>query len=118
MCMNRTGTKRTNTARRNTMAATEIPASGVVPAGKVESVRIEHCRLRLGESQGESIEFYLKNFALKSGERVALTGPSGCGKSTLLNLVSGMTIPDDGVIEVLGTSLSDLPAGRMDRFRG
>lgn len=42
------------------------------------------------------------------GEMCAVMGPSGVGKSTLLNLVAGLDEPDDGTIEVLGTSLVGL----------
>jgi ABC-type thiamine transport system ATPase subunit len=32
------------------------------------------------------------------GEAVAVIGPSGTGKTTLLNLISGVMLPDDGVV--------------------
>jgi len=38
--------------------------------------------------------------------RLSIIGPSGCGKSTLLNLISGLDDPDEGTIEVLGTTSS------------
>ena len=36
------------------------------------------------------------------GEFVALLGPTGCGKSTLLRVVSDLTPPSSGVVEVRG----------------
>ena len=45
------------------------------------------------------------DFAMSSGEFVAVIGPSGCGKSTLLNLVAGLDTPTDGEVTVAGASL-------------
>src|SRR5262245_54866911 len=45
------------------------------------------------------------DFAMRSGEFVAVMGPSGCGKSTLLNLVAGLDTPTDGEITLAGESL-------------
>ena len=36
------------------------------------------------------------------GEFVAVVGPSGCGKSTLLKLVSGLQLPNQGMVSVDG----------------
>jgi NitT/TauT family transport system ATP-binding protein len=36
------------------------------------------------------------------GEFVAVVGPSGCGKSTLMKLVTGLHIPQGGVVTVAG----------------
>jgi NitT/TauT family transport system ATP-binding protein len=44
------------------------------------------------------------DLSVAKGEFVSLIGPSGCGKSTLLKLVSGLTAPSDGLIEVDGMS--------------
>ncbi len=42
------------------------------------------------------------SFTLKKGEFVAIVGPSGCGKSTLLSLISGLLIPEKGLIIING----------------
>ena len=39
------------------------------------------------------------------GDHVAIVGPSGIGKSTLAALLAGVLVPDEGVVEVAGTSL-------------
>ncbi|MBX9826521.1 MAG: ABC transporter ATP-binding protein [Xanthobacteraceae bacterium] len=42
------------------------------------------------------------NLGVAAGEFIALVGPSGCGKSTLLSLISGLTRPSLGRIEING----------------
>ena len=39
------------------------------------------------------------------GDHIAIVGPSGIGKSTLAALFAGVLVPDEGVVEVDGTSL-------------
>ena len=39
---------------------------------------------------------------LRAGEFVALLGPNGAGKTTLFQLLSGLSTPDSGVVEVMG----------------
>ena len=45
---------------------------------------------------------------IKTGEIVALIGKSGSGKSTVLNLISGIDLPDAGVIRIGGTTVTEL----------
>src|SRR3569623_950747 len=42
------------------------------------------------------------NFTISDGEFVALFGESGAGKTTVLRMLAGLTIPDEGYIEVSG----------------
>ncbi|WP_127143071.1 ABC transporter ATP-binding protein [Pelagibacterium montanilacus] len=44
--------------------------------------------------------------AVKRGEFAAVVGPSGCGKSTLMKLVTGLHIPQRGVVTVAGTHVT------------
>lgn len=59
--------------------------------------------------------FALKNISLKikKGERVGIIGTNGSGKTTLLKIISGITTPTVGKVEILGkiVSLIDLEAG-------
>ncbi len=41
---------------------------------------------------------------VQSGECFGLLGPNGAGKTTTLEILEGLTTPDDGQVEVLGTS--------------
>lgn len=43
------------------------------------------------------------------GEVIAICGPSGAGKSTLARLLSGLEVPDQGVIQLGERRLSELP---------
>lgn len=47
------------------------------------------------------------NYSVPAGKIVGLLGPNGCGKSTLLKLVSGLLVPDSGVIEICGEPRSE-----------
>jgi ABC-type polysaccharide/polyol phosphate transport system ATPase subunit len=53
------------------------------------------------------------NFELEKGESLALVGPNGAGKSTILKLLSKITFPTAGSIEVNGqiSALIELGAG-------
>jgi iron(III) transport system ATP-binding protein len=44
---------------------------------------------------------------LNAGEVLMVLGPSGCGKTTLLRCIAGLERPDNGVITMLGRTLSD-----------
>jgi putative ABC transport system ATP-binding protein len=78
---------------------------------------IELDRLKFAWPGGRTL-LQIDRLVLERGERVFLSGPSGSGKSTLLGLVGGVLRPQSGTVRVLGTSLSSLPARRVDRFRG
>jgi putative ABC transport system ATP-binding protein len=54
-------------------------------------------------------------FAIASGEKIAVVGPSGSGKTTLLNLLAGILTPSHGKVRVGAFDVSDLgDAGRRD----
>jgi len=69
------------------------------------------------EWSGTGFRIAVDRFAVARGERVLLLGPSGGGKSTLLGLICGISPPDKGKVEVLGTDLAALSPARRDRFR-
>ena len=54
---------------------------------------------------------------VEQGESVAIMGPSGSGKSTLLHCLSGVLVPDDGVVDFDGGPLSALNDRRRSHLR-
>ena len=53
------------------------------------------------------------SFRLEDGESLAIVGSNGAGKSTLLSLAAGLTLPDQGTVQVNGrvAALLELGAG-------
>src|SRR5881296_115579 len=51
------------------------------------------------------------------GEYIAMAGPSGCGKSTLLSILGLLDSPSDGVYQLNGRPVSDLPLSERARIR-
>ncbi|WP_445680509.1 ABC transporter ATP-binding protein [Radicibacter daui] len=51
------------------------------------------------------------DFALPTGQVMALLGPSGCGKTTLLRLVAGLLAPSIGSVGIAGNLVADASTG-------
>ncbi len=60
------------------------------------------------------------SFKIKRGERVGFLGRNGSGKSTILKILSGITIPDSGKVEVMRKAniLLEVSAGFNHEFTG
>lgn len=56
----------------------------------------------LRKSYGPRLALQSVNLQLQAGEMVALLGPNGAGKSTLVQLLSGLFVPDQGTIRIMG----------------
>ena len=54
---------------------------------------------------------------MQRGEMVSIMGPSGCGKTTLLNCLSGLDAVDEGVIEIEGQAIQELPDNLRTDYR-
>lgn len=54
---------------------------------------------------------------VEEGEFTAIVGPSGSGKSTLMNLIGGLDVPTEGLVEVGGTDLSTIPSRKLADMR-
>lgn len=59
----------------------------------------------------------IAQFSLAVGERLFLHGPSGSGKSSLLSLIGGVSLAEQGRLEVLGQDIRRLSSRDRDRFR-
>lgn len=79
-------------------------------------VEVENLKFRYLK-QG-SWNLAIDSFQVKAGEKFFLEGPSGSGKSTLLNILTGVLLPQEGEIQVLGKNLKQLSASKRDHFRG
>ncbi|MHB0953846.1 MAG: ABC transporter ATP-binding protein [Allorhizobium sp.] len=68
-------------------------------------VSIDNVDMRYGGAEGT---LAVSNLSLKvdKGEFAAVVGPSGCGKSTLMKLVTGLHIPQSGVVVVAGKQVT------------
>ncbi|GAB7021372.1 ABC transporter ATP-binding protein [Halostagnicola bangensis] len=49
------------------------------------------------------------NLQIEDGEFLCLVGPSGCGKSTTLEMISGLTLPTSGTVEIAGKDVTNEP---------
>ena len=59
----------------------------------------------------------IDQFKVDAGELLFIMGPSGSGKSTLLGILTGILVPQDGEVNILGQLLSTLNGSERDSFR-
>ena len=57
------------------------------------------------------------NLKINAGEFVVLMGPTGCGKTTLLNVMSGLDLPDDGIVILDGDRIDRASEERLSDIR-
>jgi len=70
-----------------------------------------------GQGESRNQVLFDNRIEIGAGQLVVMTGPSGAGKTTLLTLVGALRSVQQGTIEVLGHSLSDLSAGELVAMR-
>jgi ABC-type polysaccharide/polyol phosphate transport system ATPase subunit len=77
---------------------------------KVSNLSKQYLSLNSKESE---FDFALNNisFEVKHGDRISLIGSNGSGKSTLLSILSGVTKPTFGTVEIFGRVASILKIG-------
>ncbi|SIR83737.1 ABC transporter ATP-binding protein [Natronorubrum thiooxidans] len=87
-------------------------------AESTAAVRLERVTHEYGSS-GDRAVTALRNVSVtvQTGEIVGLEGPSGSGKSTILHAVTGLLVPIDGTVELLGTDLTGLSDRKRTRLR-
>ena len=59
----------------------------------------------------------IRDFQLAAGEQMVLVGRSGSGKTTLLHVISGISRPDSGMVQIDGLDITRLAEAGRDRFR-
>lgn len=71
-------------------------------------VKIENLvkRFPVGKNEFTALKGITVSFG--TGEFAGLVGPSGSGKTTLLNIIGSLDSPSEGIVEVLGKSISSL----------
>ncbi len=57
------------------------------------------------------------DFEVAKGEIVSIVGASGAGKSTLLHILGSLDKPDEGIVELKGTKVSNLTGELLSVFR-
>lgn len=73
-------------------------------------LQLTHVSYAYHDVGGETLALSDISFTLNSGEFLAIVGPSGCGKSTLLSLISGLLMPAEGSISLMGVPLKEAHA--------
>ncbi len=70
------------------------------------------------EANGQTLQILdIPDFRLGAGEQMVLVGRSGCGKSTMLHVISGISRPDSGLVQIDGLDITRLSEAGRDRFR-
>lgn len=73
---------------------------------------------KIYEGGGEPVEALRGvDFAVESGEFVAVMGPSGSGKSTMLNVIGLLDSPTRGTVRIDGRDVTDLSDEEMTEER-
>lgn len=62
--------------------------------------------------------FHFADLDVAEGQHTLILGDSGSGKTTLLHMLSGLLKPQKGTVMVAGEHIYNLPARRLDHFRG
>jgi len=70
------------------------------------------------EYPNSNFSFDIPELTIESGGKIAIIGPSGYGKTTFLNLLSGISVPNAGSINIQNIRISSLsdPARRSFRI--
>ncbi|WEV41421.1 energy-coupling factor transporter ATPase [Bifidobacterium sp. ESL0682] len=88
-------------------SATNAPASDNAPAITAEpAIRFDHVSYRYPKSDKDTLHDF--SMTIKQGEIVAIMGRNGTGKTTLTRLMSALSKPDSGTIQVSGIDLSSM----------
>jgi putative ABC transport system ATP-binding protein len=80
-------------------------------------IRLENVAKSYLEGGGERVVFRNLTSGFAPGEVSAVVGRSGTGKSTLLNILSGIDLPDAGIVDIHGSVLTGMSDYERTVFR-
>ncbi|HSE41349.1 MAG TPA: ABC transporter ATP-binding protein, partial [Acidobacteriota bacterium] len=63
----------------------------------------------LSKRYGKTLVVNCVSLTVENGEFFVLLGPSGSGKSTILRMIAGLTLPDEGKVELNGKDVTSWP---------
>ena len=63
----------------------------------------------LSKRYGKTLVVNNVSLTVDNGEFFVLLGPSGSGKSTILRMIAGLTLPDEGKVELNGKDVTSWP---------
>ena len=81
----------------------------------IDIIKISDLHFKYAEQ--DDFELTIKNLIIKQYDQLFLEGQSGAGKSTFLNLITGLTKPSSGEIQILGERLDQMSLRESDQFR-
>jgi len=77
-------------------------------------VNLQNVKFSYGK---EGFGLCIPELQIDSGQRVAFIGPSGSGKTTLLNLLSGISVPQSGTLQIGNHTLHSMGDDARRAFR-
>lgn len=81
----------------------------------MNAVEISSLKFKWKSTDGWCLD--VNDLKISIGQKVFLYGPSGSGKTTLLDLLTGIHIQEEGLINILGQAIRTLSSRKRDQFR-
>jgi ABC-2 type transport system ATP-binding protein len=92
------------------------PVTVTTPAA-IPALRLDGVSKSFRRKTGESVLALDRiSFSVERGGLAALVGPDGAGKTTLLRLLTGLMMPDEGAVTVLGIDVTKDPQAVQSRI--
>lgn len=76
------------------------------------------CKVFNKDTINENKVFDNFNIQIEEGDFITIIGSNGAGKSTLLNLISGNLMQDNGIIDLNGKEISNMPEYKRTKLIG
>ncbi|MFD2420065.1 dipeptide ABC transporter ATP-binding protein [Amycolatopsis pigmentata] len=94
-------------ARHTTATSPRPIMEGSAPVAVITDVHKSFRSSRFFGRNREAVALDGVNFAVGEGESVGLVGETGSGKTTIARLITGLTRPDSGTVEIEGADQTD-----------